>query len=110
MKTSERISYNHSPMVLWVSFVAGLGVILMVIALGVGAVQGEAANGTVIGLLLIAGVILFLLGAIAWFGLTQPQKHFDDISQPAPDDHHTAHHDEHALAEVPEHGVQTAGH
>lgn len=108
MKTSQKISYNHSPIVLGVSLVAGLGVVLMVIALGIGAIQGEAANSDIIGLTLIGGLILFLLGAIAWFAVTQPQKHFDDIEVPAPDEHHG--HEEHAIIEAPEHNIQVAGH
>jgi len=36
MKTSERISSDHSPIVLGVSLVAGFGLTLMIIVLGVG--------------------------------------------------------------------------
>ncbi len=107
MKVSEKISYNHSPIVLGVSLVAGLGVIMMILALGFGVVQGEAADSTVIGLLLVGGAIVFILGAGSWFAITQPQKHFDNISIPMEAE---PHHDHTELAEHSEPEHQTAGH
>ncbi len=95
MKVSEKISWNHSPAVLGMSMIAGLGVVLIVIALGIGVVQGAQADGNQIGLIVITGLGLFILGAGGWFGLTQPQKHFDDINVPLDDGHHG--HDTHAI-------------
>lgn len=94
MKVSEKISNNPNPAVLGMSMVAGLGVTLVIVALGIGVVQGEAADSNTIGLLVAAGAALFILGAIGWFGLTQPHKHFDDINVPKDSGHHG--HDEHA--------------
>lgn len=93
VKVSEKISNNPNPAVVWMALVAGLGVTLVIVALGVGVVQGEAADSNTIGLAFAAGVALFILGAIGWFGLTQPQKHFDDINVPQDTGHHG--HDEH---------------
>jgi hypothetical protein len=104
VKVSEKISYNHSPIVLVVAMVAGLGVILMIIALAAGVVQGSAADSSAVGLLLAGGFILFLLGAVAWFTLTQPQNHFDDISKPIDTDAHHGHHDQHP---APDEHVET---
>ncbi len=95
MKTSERISSDHSPIVLGVSLVAGFGLTLMMIVLGVGAVQGATANTGTITLGFLLGLAIFALGVIGWFIKVQPQRHFDDINQPAPDDHGHSH-DEHA--------------
>ncbi|MBI1278015.1 MAG: hypothetical protein GC179_07800 [Anaerolineaceae bacterium] len=104
MKVSEKISWNHSPAVLGMSMIAGLGVILIVIALAVGVVQGAAADSNSIGIAFISGIALFVLGAVGWFGLTQPQKHFDDINQPLDDGSHghAETHDEHAIVPAPE--------
>jgi len=108
MKTSERISSDHSPIVLGVSLVAGFGLTLMiivlgvgavqVIVLGVGAVQGATANTGAITIGFLLGLVIFALGVIGWFIKVQPQRHFDDINQPAPDDHGHSHdaHAEHA--------------
>jgi len=102
VKVSEKISWNHSPAVLGMSMIAGLGVILIVLALGIGVIQGSAADSNTVGITFISGIGLFILGAVGWFGLTQPQKHFDDINQPLDDGSHghAAHtevHDEHAI-------------
>lgn len=98
MKTSERISSDHSPIVLGVSLVAGFGLTLMIIVLGIGAVQGATANTGAITIGFLLGLVIFALGVIGWFIKVQPQRHFDDINQPAPDDHGHSHdaHAEHA--------------
>jgi ABC-type nickel/cobalt efflux system permease component RcnA len=91
VKVIEKISYYHSPLILGVAMVAGLGVVLMIVALGVGVIQGLEANTGAIELLLAGGLVLFLLGAGVWFAITQPQKHFDDINQPLDADPHHGH-------------------
>jgi hypothetical protein len=107
VKVTEKIVGNHTPAVLAVSLVAGLGVILMVTALAVGAIQGAAADSTVIGLVFAAGLALFLLGFGGWIGLAQPHRHFDDINIPAPDEHHHDDHtDEHAIVAASEQRVE----
>lgn len=91
MKTSQRISYDHSPLVLGVSLVAGFGLILMISVLGIGAVQGASANTSAITVGFLLGLAIFAFGVIGWFLKVQPQRHFDDINQPAPDDHGHSH-------------------
>jgi hypothetical protein len=95
---------------LGVSLVAGLGVVLMIIALGVGVLQTAGSSTDAVGQLFAAGLVLFILGVVSWFAVVQPQKHFDDISKPAEDDHHGHASTETALAEVGEHHVEPAGH
>lgn len=105
MKVSEKISWNHSPAVLGMSMIAGLGLILIIIALGIGVIQGSAADSNTVAVTFVSGIGLFLIGAVGWFGLTQPQRHFDDISKPLEDDSHghsTAHSDEHAIVPAAE--------
>lgn len=84
---------------LGLSMVAGLGVVLIIIALGVGAVEGASADSNAIGLMFAAGLILFLLGAISWYSVLQPQKYFDDINVPLEAEPHHGAHDSHDHAE-----------
>lgn len=108
MKVTEKISRDANPAVLVTAMIAGLGVILAVVALALGVVQGDP-NTT--GLLLAAGLALFVLGLAGWIGLVQPHKHFDDINVPAPDDHHhDEHHAEHAIEPAPDSAAETAHH
>jgi len=106
MKVSAKISHNTSPSVVGVSLIAGLGLVLMITALAVGATQGVDADTNMIAMLFIGGLLLLIIGVGAWFTITQPHRHFDDINQPAPSDH--AHgHDDHALAVHGESGLQS---
>ena len=99
MKVSEKISWNRSPAVLGMSMIAGLGLVLILIALGIGVIQGAAADSNTVAVTFVSGIGLFLIGAVGWFGLTQPQRHFDDINQPLDDGSHghTEPHEEHAI-------------
>jgi hypothetical protein len=108
VKVSEKISTNHSPIVLGVSLVAGLGVVIMIVALGVGVIQGAEANNYAVGMWFAGGLGLFLLGVLSWFAVVQPQKHFDDINQPAADEHHGHGSTETALSEVGERHPEAA--
>ncbi len=95
LKVTENSSRPNPLLVLGLAMVAGLGLVLMMIALGIGVIQGTAADGNAIGLFFAGGLVLFILGAGGWFAVVQPQKHFDDISQPMDTGHHAeAHHDE----------------
>jgi hypothetical protein len=72
----------------------GAGVILMIVALGIGVVQPDA-NGTVVGVTFAGGLALLAVGIIGWVALTKPYAHFDDINQPKYTGHHGEHHAEH---------------
>lgn len=104
MKVTEKISADSNPAVLGTAMVAGLGLVLAVLALGFGVIQGDTGFT---GLMLAAGGLLFILGLVGWVGTAQPHKRFDDINQPAPDDHH---HDEHAIEAAADHSVEAAHH
>lgn len=84
--------------------IAGLGLILILTALAIGVIQGSAADSNTIAIIFVSGIGLFLIGAVGWFGLTQPQRHFDDINQPLDDGSHghSEPHDEHALVPATE--------
>lgn len=81
-------------MVLGLSMTAGLGLTLMILALALGVVQGESADSRAVGLLFLTGLFLLLGGIAGWFGVVQPQKHFDDINVPQDNghDHENEHH------------------
>jgi hypothetical protein len=104
VKVSEKISWNHSPAVLGMSMIAGLGLILVLTALAIGVIQGTAADSNTVAVTFVSGIGLFLIGAVGWFGLTQPQRHFDDINQPLDDGSHghSDPHDEHAIVPAAE--------
>ena len=110
MKVSEKISTNHSPIVWWVSLVAGLGMTLMIVALSMGVTQGTSADTNSVGMWFAAGLVLFILGVGAWFAVVQPQKHFDDIDKPAEDEHHGHSSTETALTVPGEQYPEPAGH
>jgi hypothetical protein len=99
---TETNSTSHS-LVVGLAFIAGAGLILMVTVAAVGAIQGDAADPNALGVLFALGVILLVGGIGAWLGVVRPFAHFDDINQPAPDEHHPeTHHDsETALAHTP---------
>jgi len=78
-------------LVIGLAMTAGLGLTLMMVALGTGVIQGEAADSRAIGLLFVTGLALLILGFAGWFGVVRPDKHFDDINVPQ----YTGHHDEH---------------
>lgn len=82
-------------LIIGLSMVGGLGLTLMVIALGIGVVQGANADSVSIGLLFITGLALLILGIGGWFAVVRPDKHFDDINVPKYTGHHDAHDDHH---------------
>lgn len=86
-----------SPVLLYgLAMVAGAGLVLMIVVLAVGVIQGEQANSSLMGLLFTGGLALLITGAAGWVFVVQPQRHFDDINQPAESDHVHGHAEEHA--------------
>ncbi len=84
--------------VMVLAFIGGAGLILMMLALGIGVVQGDAANGSVMGITFVGGLILLALGIGGWIALVQPFKNFDDINVPQYTGHHD--HEEHEKLEA----------
>lgn len=93
---------QHNPSVLsGLAMVGGLGIVLLVTVAGLGVIAGETANSSASGIFFLAGVGLLVVAIVGWAGYVQPQKSFDDIDQPAPDEHghgHEHHDDAHAEA------------
>lgn len=91
---------SRQPIPFGLSLAAGGGLILMVTALGLGVTQGDAANGSVIGLLFITGLLLLIGGVVAWIAVTRPFDNFDDINVPKDTGHGHGHDAGHAEHEV----------
>lgn len=84
---------TKKPIPFGLALTSGTGLVLMMIALAVGVVQGDAANGSVIGLTFASGLALLILGLVGWLAVVQPFKHFDDINVPQYTGHHEEAHD-----------------
>ena len=80
------------PLNVWLSIIGGIGLTLMMIAMGVGVVQGATTNSNILGAVFWTGLIMLIGATIGWFGVSQPYKYIDDINQPQYTGHH--HHDD----------------
>lgn len=102
MTTSQKKLSN--PLTLILALIAGLGLILMVVALALGVVQ-SAPDSLLIGGLFAIGLMLLVFGIGAWLVAVQPFRHFDDINVPKDiANHHGEPHDivvteEHTIVE-----------
>ncbi len=100
---SEDRKKLSNPLTLGMALAAGTGLVLMMIALGIGVVQPNAA-GNAVGATFALGLVLFLLGVVAWAVVTRPFAHYDDINVPMDTGHHG--HDAHAIVVAPPHAIQ----
>ena len=62
-----RTKHTKNPLVLGFGLTAGLGIILMILALAFGVAAGADADSSLISLLFVSGIALFVLGLVAWF-------------------------------------------
>jgi amino acid transporter len=93
-----KTKHTNNPLTFGLAMTAGIGLVLMIVALGIGVIGQPDANA--IGVLFALGLVLFLLGVGAWVGVTKPYQHFDDINQPKDSGHghgHGAHDASHAI-------------
>lgn len=95
---SSFVNYSHKRtsdlMAFGLALLAGLGMVLMMVAGGIGAVQGDKADSRLIGIVFALGLVSLVSGIIAWIAVVQPHRHFDDIDVPLEAEGHG--HDEHA--------------
>ena len=99
--TNTQNTNPNQSLITWLSMLGGLGITLMVGALAIGSVDASASSNA-IGLTLLTGLLCLLAAIVAWFGVVQPHKHFDDINVPqyhGHEHHDTAHSDDHAATE-----------
>jgi hypothetical protein len=92
---------KFTPLTMGLAMLAGFGLIFMVIALSIGAIEGANADSTAVGLFFGGGLGMLIVGIGAWFAVVQPQKHFDNIEVPMYSGHH---HEEHHEASAEDHG------
>jgi hypothetical protein len=89
------------------AFVVGVGLLLVMLALGISAAQGSDSTGT-LAILEAIGFLFIIGGSLGWALEFRPWKNFDDLKTPlytghAHDDHHapstetTAEHSESAV-------------
>jgi hypothetical protein len=76
------------------AMIGGLGITLVVLALGLGAAGVLPAEDNTVGLGVLLGLLLLVFAIGGWLISVQPFRHFDDIDVPAPDEHHG--HDDHS--------------
>lgn len=83
-----RTKHTNNPLTFGLALAAGIGLVLAILALAVGVVQGAAADSNALGLLVVGGLILFIVGVAGWIGVVQPYRNFDDINVPKDTGHH----------------------
>jgi len=99
---------TSNPIAFGLALMAGIGLVLMILAGGIGVTQSSDADPTLVSILFAAGLLVFASGVIAWLAVVQPYRHFDDIDVPM--DEHGHGHDDHAPADettvVPAHPIR----
>jgi ABC-type nickel/cobalt efflux system permease component RcnA len=83
-----RTKHTNNPLTFGLAMSGGIGLVLMMVALGVGVIQAEAANDSAIGMTFMLGLALLVIGVGGWLFVTRPFENFDDISQPKDTGHH----------------------
>jgi hypothetical protein len=108
------VRYNNkqtsNPLSFGLAMTAGIGVIVMMIALAIGVVQGESADSRVIGFMLVAGFTLLACGFIGWLIVVRPVDHFDDINVPKDMGGHGEHETAIVAHDADAHTVEPAHH
>jgi ABC-type nickel/cobalt efflux system permease component RcnA len=99
------VRYNHkitsNPLTFGLSMTAGIGMTVVIIALGVGVLLSDGADPNLISFAVAAGAALFVIGLGGWLAATQPWKHFDDINVAQYHGHaHEPHATDHAIVPV----------
>jgi hypothetical protein len=82
---------TDNPLTFGLSFMAAIGLILMILVLAYGVVMGSAADDAPLGLLFVAGLVLLISGIVGWTAVVRPHAHFDDINIPLDTGHGHGH-------------------
>ena len=91
MSEEIQITQPSRPLRVGLSFVAGVGLILIVVAAGIAVISGETTDTSGLGLIFAVGVGMLITGIIVWFAVVRPDTHFDDINEPMYHGHHEEH-------------------
>ncbi len=81
---------TNNPLLFGLAMVAGIGLVLMIIALGAG-VTTDTQGGDGLLFVFLVGLAMLVIGVGAWVVVVQPFRHFDDINQPLDDGHGHSH-------------------
>lgn len=97
-KETEQVHPHLQSLPLGLSFVAGLGMTVMIVVLALGVIQGVDADGQALGIGFFSGLVLFVAGVAGWMAVVRPHTHFDNIEVARyHGHHHDAHSEEHAI-------------
>jgi hypothetical protein len=98
---------TDNPLLFGLSFMAGSGVVMLLVTAALGVIGGASADNASLGLFFWLGLALLVSGIVGWFCVTRPDKHLDDINLPIADDHGHGHadeeYDDHALPATTDH-------
>lgn len=86
----ERQQPSHNTLIN-LALVGGLGIVIIMVALFIGAIEATSMNTVAFQGTLFLGFALVIIACVAWFGLVQPHKNFDDINVAQ---YHGHHHEE----------------
>src|SRR5690606_9617850 len=108
VSTTPKNYKTANPLTFGLALAGGIGMSLMIVALGYGVALGENADMGLVSGMFVIGLLMLLGGIIGWVAVVRPFTHFDDINVPQYTGHHDHGHaaDEHALvvADESEHG------
>lgn len=93
------------------AFIAGAGVIFMMLAGGIGVIQGENANNDLLGLMFVAGIAFLIVGGFAWTAVVRPWEAYPSVTEGFFDVKPTAqqaHHDDDHAHDNHEHDAHSA--
>lgn len=90
------------PLTLGLALIGGIGLVLMMVALGVGVAQPDADPGVFYALLLL-GVVALAFAIGGWFVTVRPSANFDDINIPRDIHTHEEGHDAGSALVIPGH-------
>lgn len=82
---------TDNPLLFGLAFLAAVGLVIMIVTAAAGVIGGASADSSALGLFFWLGLALLVSGIVGWFGVTRPDKNFDDINQPLEDDHGHGH-------------------
>lgn len=101
---------TDNPLSFGLALLGGIGLTIMIVALGLGVVGTDPSTENTVGVLFLLGLLLLIVGVGAWVGVTRPFEHFDDITQAKDTGHGHGSHDTHAADTDHAHADEPAGH
>lgn len=88
-----------NPLTLGLALISGTGLILMIVALGIGVAVADV-SAEMLGGLVLLGAMALVFGIVGWAIAVRPSAHFDDINVPKDIHTHEEDHDAHGAIVV----------